>query len=181
MAGTDRSIADGMAADIEEIDAVIGQFLEFARGTQEQQHVCDLERLVDEIDSRYQRLGKALQRTRGNVPLLALAPLSVRRAITNLIDNALRHASGPIEIQTSAESGAAVIEVRDRGPGIPADEAERLKQPFTRLDPARSGGGGSGLGLAIVERVARAHGGRLDLLPREGGGLTARLILARAS
>ena len=74
-----------------------------------------------------------------------------------------------------------MLEVLDRGPGIPDGEAERLKQPFTRLDPARSGRGGAGLGLAIVERVARAHGGRLELAPRPGGGLAARLILGQPS
>lgn len=181
MSGTDSSIADGMAADIEEIDAVIGQFLDFARGTQEQQHVTDLEILIDELEFHYARLGKPLARTRGDVPPLALAPMSVRRAMTNLIDNALRHAGGPVVIETRSEHGSAVIEVRDRGPGIPAGEVERLKQPFTRLHEARSGTGGSGLGLAIVDRVARAHGGRLDLLPREGGGLAARLILRQSS
>jgi two-component system osmolarity sensor histidine kinase EnvZ len=177
MAGADKSVAEGMAADIEEIDAVIGQFLDFARGTQEQQQITDLESLIDEIESRYRRLGMALKRMRGGVPPFALAPMSVHRALTNLIDNALRHAGGPVEIKTSSDGASAVIEVRDRGPGIPAGEVERLKQPFTRLDQARSGAGGSGLGLAIVERVARAHGGRLELLPREGGGLAARLIL----
>ena len=181
MARTDQSIADGMSADIEEIDAVIGQFLDFARGTQEEKCLTDLESLLDEIESRYTRIGEGLKRTRGNVLPLALAPMSVRRAITNLIDNALRHAGGPVEIETVPANGVAVIEVRDRGPGIPAGEAERLKQPFTRLDQARGGGGGgSGLGLAIVERVARAHGGRLELLPRENGGLVARLLIARA-
>jgi two-component system osmolarity sensor histidine kinase EnvZ len=72
-----------------------------------------------------------------------------------------------------------VIEVRDRGQGIPAAEVERLKRPFTRLDDSRAGVSGAGLGLAIVERVARAHGGILELLPREGGGLVAKLILLR--
>jgi two-component system osmolarity sensor histidine kinase EnvZ len=69
------------------------------------------------------------------------------------------------------------IEVRDRGPGIPAEEADRLKLPFTRLEAARSNAVGAGLGLAIVERIARAHGGALDLLPREGGGLVARITI----
>jgi two-component system osmolarity sensor histidine kinase EnvZ len=69
--------------------------------------------------------------------------------------------------------------VSDRGPGIPPGEVERLKRPFTRLESARSGPAGSGLGLAIVERVARAHGGTLELGPREGGGLVARLSLKR--
>jgi two-component system osmolarity sensor histidine kinase EnvZ len=68
--------------------------------------------------------------------------------------------------------------VLDRGPGIPEAERERLKRPFTRLDTARSGPAGAGLGLAIVDRVARAHGGSLELLARSGGGLLARLSLA---
>ena len=74
------------------------------------------------------------------------------------------------------ENGRAVVEVRDRGPGIPPDQAERMLQPFTRLDTARSGAG-TGLGLAIVDRIARLHGGEVKLLPREGGGLRARVEL----
>ena len=102
--------------------------------------------------------------------------MAVRRAIGNLVDNALRYAGEPVEVELQQRRAArCVIEVRDRGPGIPRGEAERLKRPFTRLDAARSGPAGSGLGLAIVERVARAHGGRLELAPREGGGLVARL------
>jgi signal transduction histidine kinase len=59
----------------------------------------------------------------------------------------------------------------DRGPGIPPREVERIKRPFARLESARSNTAGAGLGLAIVERVARTHNGRLELLPRDGGGL----------
>ena len=103
--------------------------------------------------------------------------ISVRRAISNLIDNALRYSEGGIEIETRQEGNYVAIEVKDRGPGIPESEAERMKRPFTRLEDARSGRGGSGLGLAIVDRVARMHGGMLELLPRDGGGLTARITL----
>jgi two-component system osmolarity sensor histidine kinase EnvZ len=103
--------------------------------------------------------------------------MAVRRAVANLVDNALRYAGEPVEIETRKADGSFVIEVRDRGPGIPAAEIDRLKRPFTRLDDSRSGVSGAGLGLAIVERVARAHGGALELLPRDGGGLIARLIL----
>jgi len=69
-----------------------------------------------------------------------------------------------------------VLEVLDRGEGIPPEAVERMLQPFTRLDMAR-GGGGTGLGLAIVDRIAQMHGGQLELLPREGGGLLARVWL----
>jgi two-component system osmolarity sensor histidine kinase EnvZ len=72
---------------------------------------------------------------------------------------------------------AAVLEVLDRGPGVPQGDIERLKQPFTRLESARSDAAGSGLGLAIVDRIVRGHGGRFELLPREGGGLVARVTL----
>jgi two-component system osmolarity sensor histidine kinase EnvZ len=103
--------------------------------------------------------------------------MALHRALMNLVDNALNHAGGEVEVDASQRDGHVVLEVLDRGPGIPADEADRLKRPFTRLDEARSGRGGAGLGLAIVERVARAHGGRFELAAREGGGLAARLVL----
>ena len=89
----------------------------------------------------------------------------------------MRYAGEPVELETKQENDKVVVEVRDRGPGIPASEVDRLKRPFTRLDDSRAGAGGAGLGLAIVERVARAHGGALELLPRQGGGLIARLTL----
>ena len=110
---------------------------------------------------------------------LPFARLAVRRAVSNLVDNALRYAGEPVEIGLQSGARSVAVEVRDRGPGIPGDQAERLKQPFTRLHAARSGPPGAGLGLAIVERIARAHGGSLELAPREGGGLVARLTLAR--
>jgi two-component system osmolarity sensor histidine kinase EnvZ len=110
--------------------------------------------------------------------------LSLRRALANLIDNALRYGGplGPLEVRVYPDGGDACIEVADRGPGIPADQIERLRRPFARLEEARSNTKGAGLGLAIVERAMRAHHGRLDLLPREGGGLRAVLCLpARAN
>jgi len=177
MLGGERATAEGMVADIDEIDAVIGQFLDFARDENEARAVRDLDALAAEVVESYARRGKQVALESGAVPPLGFAQMALRRAIANLIDNALRYAGEPVLVRTRRERGAALIEVLDRGPGIPAAEAERLKRPFTRLDVARSGVGGSGLGLAIVERVARAHGGRLDLLPRDGGGLLARLTL----
>ena len=110
---------------------------------------------------------------------LALRPQALRRAVSNLIDNALRYAGSdkPIELDLGAAAGEFVIEVKDRGPGIPPQDVERIKRPFARLEAARSNTAGAGLGLAIVERIARSHNGRLELLPREGGGLLARLVL----
>jgi two-component system osmolarity sensor histidine kinase EnvZ len=95
--------------------------------------------------------------------------------IANLIDNALRYGAPPVDVVTRADGRSAVLEVADRGPGIAADQVERLKRPFTRGEPARTGGAGAGLGLAIVERIARLHGATFELLPREGGGTCARV------
>ena len=104
--------------------------------------------------------------------------MAMRRAITNLVDNALHYAGGAVEIETRRDGNRVLVEVMDRGPGVPQMDAERLKRPFTRLDEARSGRGGAGLGLAIVDRVARAHGGQFELAARSGGGLVARLRLS---
>jgi signal transduction histidine kinase len=110
-----------------------------------------------------------------------LRPQALRRAISNLIDNALKYAGTekPVELAMRTSSRELCIEVRDRGPGIPAGEVERIKRPFARLESARSNTAGAGLGLAIVERVARTHNGRLELLPRDGG-LCARLVLSNS-
>ncbi len=178
MSGADATAAQGMSADIDEMDQVIGQFLEFARGENEAKTVDDLTALLAEVGEHYAKLGKAVKVNAAQLAPFAFARMALRRAVGNLVDNALRYAGEPVEVAARSEGANVIIEVLDRGPGIPAGEAERLKQPFTRLDPARSGRGGAGLGLAIVERVARAHGGRLELVPRPGGGLAARLSVA---
>jgi len=174
MSGAESGAAGAMVADIDEMDAIIGQFLDFARGVTEQKTRQDLLGLLEEVAEHYRRLGKDVS-LRGETAEIPFARMAVRRAVSNLIDNALRHGKEPIEIRLRNN----VIEVSDRGPGIPAGERERLKRPFTRLQSARSGpSAGAGLGLAIVERIARAHGGSLELEAREGGGLVARLVLA---
>jgi len=180
MSVPDDGATQAMVADIEEMDAVIGQFLDYARGETETKNVDDLNTLLVDLCGHYARLGKRVTLADEPVPPFPFARLAVRRALANLVDNALRYAGEPIEIRSRVSGKVAQVEVLDRGLGIPMDEVERLKRPFTRLDSARSGPGGSGLGLAIVERVARSHGGSLELLPRAGGGLVARLTLALA-
>jgi two-component system osmolarity sensor histidine kinase EnvZ len=179
MSGAESGASAAMIDDIGEIDGIIGQFLDFARGENEDKAPHDIDALVQELGEHYQRLGRKLSVAANAGATFAFARMSVRRAIANLVDNALRYAGEPIEIESMTTPEGVAVEVRDRGPGIPASEVERMKRPFTRLDDARSGASGSGLGLAIVERVARAHGGSLELLPRPGGGLTARLVLNR--
>jgi len=184
MAVADEATRGEMAADIEEMDRSIGQFLDFARADAGEPAVAiDLAALLEALASLYRQRGAdiAVAVTAAGVsPRLTLRPKAIRRAVANLIDNALRHAgvARPIELALAATRAGTAIEVRDRGPGIPAADAERLKLPFTRLEAARTDAMGTGLGLAIVDRVARGHGGALDLLPRDGGGLVARISLA---
>jgi two-component system, OmpR family, osmolarity sensor histidine kinase EnvZ len=171
---------DAMVADIEEIDAIIGQFLDFARGENEEKEEHDIGEVLAELAEHYARIGKDVRLVQHPVKPFRFARMALHRAIANLVDNALRYAGEPVEIELMARNPEVAIEVRDSGPGIPPREVERLKRPFTRLDDSRAGHGGSGLGLAIVERTAQTHGGKLELLPRAPHGLIARLVLPLA-
>lgn len=184
MSNTDEATREGMHADIEDVDRTIGQFLDFARETSgEAPAEVSPSALAAEIAEQYARRGVRLDTEFAQLPGLAIREKAVRRALTNLIENALRYAGeeAPITLRTRRERDSALIEVLDRGPGIPPEQVARLKRPFTRLEAARTGAAGAGLGLAIVDRIARAHGGRLELLAREGGGLIAQLKIPLAA
>lgn len=172
----DASIREGISQDIEDIDAAISQFLDFARVASSETVTpnASLNDLVATLAPRYARVGKPLIVQVSAVPLLSLRTLAIQRLISNLVDNALRYGSSEVTVVTGCNGATAFLEVLDRGPGIPSDQSEHMLQPFTRMDAARSTSG-TGLGLAIVDRIARMHDGRVHLLPREGGGLRARV------
>ncbi|WP_230976181.1 sensor histidine kinase [Pseudothauera nasutitermitis] len=179
MSGAPDDEVAAMVADIEEMDRIIGQFLDFGRGDpQEPMQPVELVELVSGLSEPYRLRGLPLElRLPGELTVSGRA-LPLRRAVANLIDNAIRYAGSELPITLTVgqdDDGSAYVEVADRGPGIPEDEVERMRRPFTRLENARSNTKGAGLGLAIVERVMRAHGGALLLLPRDGGGLRAVL------
>ena len=178
MSASDDALKLGMIDDIGEMDSIIGQFLDFAR-TQNDEPLepTDLAALAHEVVEHQLHLGHTVQANVEPVPVQALRRTGIKRLISNLVDNALAYGEKDVCIATRREGGKLILEVLDRGPGIPPQEIERLKQPFTRLEQARSGKGGSGLGLAIVDRIARHHGGSFELLAREGGGLIARVSL----
>jgi two-component system osmolarity sensor histidine kinase EnvZ len=173
----DDAMKSGLVQDIEDIDGAINQFLDFARGGESEALVpeSDLNEQVRTVLERYLRAGKSVSAHLGELPPIALRPRAIQRLLVNLVENALRHGgSAGVEIVTARRGDHAIVEVLDRGPGIPPADAERMLQPFTRLDAAR-GGSGTGLGLAIVDRIARSHGAVAKLLPRDGGGLCARV------
>ena len=116
-------------------------------------------------------------RAKGGDVLPVAAHNGDKAALVNLVENALRYSGGAVEIETRTQQGAVSVSVLDRGPGIPPAEAQRMLQPFTRMEASRSGASGSGLGLAIVQRIAKLHHGHIELLARAGGGLEARVTL----
>ena len=182
---SDHATRAGMVSDIEEMDRIIAQFLDFARDdAATATEPIDINRELAMCVDRYARAGRDVRLQAGSPALVRIKPTAVSRVATNLIDNGLAYGNPPLEIRTEVRDRDVVLDVSDRGAGIPRGDVERLKQPFTRAGEARTRGDGvpgAGLGLAIVDRIARLHGGTFDLLPRAGGGTIARVVLPAAA
>jgi two-component system osmolarity sensor histidine kinase EnvZ len=170
--------------DVEDMERLVDEFLSFAQGeaaTGESVPVDPLALVQGVVeDATRGGLDVTLARVSGRGEI-ALRPLAVRRALENLIANAVRYGSRA-EVSVDLGPDALAIAVEDDGPGIPPDRRDDALKPFARLDPARNQnrGTGVGLGLAIASDVARAHGGALTLgESRRLGGLRAELRLSR--
>ncbi len=104
------------------------------------------------------------------------------RALDNLLDNARKYGNGsPVEVEARREGADVLLSVRDHGPGIPAEEIDRVFDPFFRGDSARGHAGGFGLGLALARKVAEAHGGGATAANVEGGGARIQLRVPTAT
>ncbi|HEV7778270.1 MAG TPA: ATP-binding protein [Luteibacter sp.] len=178
--GTDVSLHEGMQADIEALDALSAQFVAFARdGSEEAATELDIAALLREMVA----LNGHVEGWRVDAPnalFLHGKPLALRRALDNLLRNAIRHGAPPFHAILAARGGEASITIADGGPGVPPEILDRLGEPFLRGDTARGGAGGSGLGLASVSRIAAAHGGSLRLGNLTEGGFAATLRLPLA-
>lgn len=169
--------------DVTEMQHLLDEFLSFAKGDSEgEPELIDPVQLAQDIVSGYVRSGQAVSLgvVDGTGPA-RLRPVAVRRAVENLIGNAVRYGS---EARLSVRVGERSVRFRieDNGPGIPPDQRGEAVKPFSRLDPSRNQnkGSGVGLGLAIVTDIARAHGGSLRLDQSDDlGGLMADLVLPR--
>jgi two-component system, OmpR family, osmolarity sensor histidine kinase EnvZ len=175
-ARADAELLDSLNRNIDGMDRLLAQLLDYTalgQGVQEAPVSCHLNQLVRDALALCPQQGVTLQL--GDVPVRPLHPQALLRLTTNLLVNAQRHGRPPIEVATGHDAQGPWLEVRDRGPGIAPERIDTLKQPFARGDAARGNPVGAGLGLAIVERIAQAEGARFSLLPREGGGLVARV------
>ncbi|MEO5809819.1 MAG: ATP-binding protein [Sphingomicrobium sp.] len=140
----------------------------------------DLGALAAATVESYQAAGQPVRLALDGAPQLLGDRAALGRALSNLIDNALRYAGGA-DVHVGVAGGMAVVSIDDNGPGIASDRLEEAVAPFGRLDPSRNPEhGGHGLGLAIVDSIVRLHQGRLELLPRQPTGLSARIVLPLA-
>ncbi|MBA6061072.1 MULTISPECIES: ATP-binding protein [Pseudomonas] len=178
---SDNDLSDDMVRDIEDMDAILDQFLAFIRdGRDEPVEEVDLADLVREVVAPYNQPEERVRLCLEPIPPFPLRRVSLKRMLGNLIGNALHHAGKGVEVAAyvSGDESApyVVLSVLDRGTGIDESELETIFNPFIRGDRAR-GGKGTGLGLAIVKRIAAQHGGNVELRNRSGGGIEARVRL----
>ncbi len=168
-----------LAAEIDQMDAMISATLAFVRDTTRAgpREKLELSSLVESILDEAAETGSDATALPSDRLVVEGDPVALRRLIGNLVENALKYGQR-VRGRVFVEEGCAVIEIEDDGPGVPAQEIERLFEPFYRGEPSRSREtGGAGLGLAVVRSIARGHGGDVTLHNRAGGGLTARVSL----
>jgi len=160
---------------IEQIDGIVGQFLDYARtGSDEPVIDVDLNTLIMQMAGEFEERGYCFELHLRKLPTVAFRPIAMLRVIRNLMDNAVKYGVSGFEVTTWHKANEIGFAVLDRGPGIPTADSERLLRPFIRADMGRSTVSGTGLGLAIVDRIVRLHNGKFCLQPRDPeGGLMA--------
>ena len=163
-------------ADLKDMESMLNGYLDFARGlTDEESSITDLESflrdLIEKSDAPFPSL------TIDQSKEIALKPIAMRRAFTNIIGNAQKYGK-TVSIEIKASSTPLKIIVADDGPGIPADQYEEVFKPFYRIDSSRNQNiEGTGLGLAIARDIIRSHGGTIQLGKSSMGGLKVSVSL----
>jgi signal transduction histidine kinase len=178
----DPALRAKMQRDLEEMDAMVGSTLEFSRamGKDARRQPVDIAALVETICEDRRETGEALRASGTPQAPYSADPQALRRCLENLVGNAVRYGQGA-EIEIDDDGRRLRIAVRDRGPGIPEAQLERVFEPYYRIESSRNrASGGSGLGLTIARSIARWHGGDIRLRNAPGGqGLIAELVLPR--
>lgn len=169
-----------MAATIEDLARSLDDILSLARvgRPSDPPEMTDLTALTAQVVEEFEDMAEPVVFDGSERITLPLRPTWLRRALRNLIGNALRHGGGAARVGLMRQADRVIITVEDDGPGIPDQAIEQMLEPFTRGEPSRNRGtGGAGLGLTLSRAIAEQHGGSLTLANRTGGGLTATLTL----
>ncbi|GLT20385.1 two-component sensor histidine kinase [Vibrio zhanjiangensis] len=178
MSPQDNYLAEGIISDTEECNQIISQFMDYLKPVDRETFVAvNLNEIVHEVTSAEDG-HKVKIETRYHDPIKHAhgSPIAIKRAITNLVINAIRYGNGWIKVTTgvTADNTLVWVCVEDDGPGIEETKIEKLFEPFTRGDTAR-GSEGTGLGLAIVKRIANQHRGSVTINNRSNGGLRVQI------
>lgn len=178
----DDSDRQRMADIIDEMNGTLEDILSLARlgRPSEAMTDTDLAALVDAVVDDFRDLDHDVALEEAPRTPIRLRPSLMRRAVRNLIENAVKYGSGTVEVRLVPLARAIRIEIGDRGPGIPPQKLDAVFDPFTRLETSRNREtGGVGLGLALAQAIVRDAGGTIRLVNRDGGGLLACIELPR--
>ncbi|MEK6214236.1 MAG: two-component system sensor histidine kinase EnvZ, partial [Vibrio fluvialis] len=178
MSPEESYLAEGIISDTEECNEIISQFMDYLKPVNKQSfEQVDLNEIANDVATS--EGGYEVQVEVNLHPELVLAfgnPIAIKRAVSNLVVNALRYGNGWVKVSTglTADKKMAWVSVEDNGPGIEPSQVNKLFEPFTRGDTAR-GSEGTGLGLAIVKRIISQHHGSVAVNNRSDGGLKAQI------
>jgi signal transduction histidine kinase len=177
----DSEVKKKIAQDLEEMESMIRGTLEFMRGGEsaEKPQPVDVNALLESLQADAQDTGAEVSIEGVASGPYVGRPQALKRGLGNLLDNALKYGNSAVMLVDDAPD-RLIIRIRDRGPGIPEAELERVFEPFHRLEGSRSRDtGGTGLGLSIARQIAQLHGGTLKLHNLQHRGLEAVLALPR--
>lgn len=181
--GTDPKLIERFQRNLAEMDALLSVSLQFARGLSgEDVEEVSLRPFIARLLSDHDEVGVELDWQAPTELLWPLDTSALSRVLTNLLTNAAQYAGGTVELRVRRVSNGVLLEVLDRGPGIPEADQTRIFQPFYRLERSRNQRtGGSGLGLAIVKQLCDAQGWQISVRSRQGGGAAFCLLLPDSS
>ena len=179
------ALKESLEEDIIEINDILNQFLDFARGFQDEPKTpINLGKLLKDIQTKHKRMGQTFtlkkKNIRTDIPkklFIDIRPIAFQRCLDNLINNAFFYSTGKVILEATLLEESFTISIIDDGPGIPEDQKSKLLLPFERVDEARGNKGGSGLGLTIADRIVKAHDGKLELINRPEGGLDVKITI----
>lgn len=175
----DEELRQTIESDLDEMEAMIQSTLDFLRGdsTGEEVRTVDIGTIIETVCDHLVDCGHDVVLCADTHAPLSCRPLAIKRAFSNLVDNAVKYGTRA-RVALTKQVDALTVTIDDDGPGIPPAELDRVFNPFYRLEASRSREtGGAGLGLTVARSTIRAHGGDVKLANRSGGGLSVTVTL----